>query len=199
LLYLCRVISQSKISDKQEKIWSAALKLFVEYGFHGTPTSRIAREAGVSNGTLFHYFKTKDELVVSLYIYIKEGLPACTVVSGFENSGLELKSLFFRTLAWAMDHRTEFLFIQQFHTSPYHTKIPADAIARQTRNYRELLQHAIDSKVILDLPVDLIDTITSSMEYGLFQYLITHELSRDDQQDLLTTSFDLLWNVLKYE
>ena len=51
--------------DKPEKILSTALKLFVAYGFHGTPTSKIASEAGVSNGTLFHYFKTKDELVVA--------------------------------------------------------------------------------------------------------------------------------------
>ena len=57
--------------DKRQQILDAALKLFVEYGFHGTPTSLIAKEAGVANGTLFHYFSTKDELVVALYSSIK--------------------------------------------------------------------------------------------------------------------------------
>jgi AcrR family transcriptional regulator len=41
--------------DKQQEILSAALQLFVANGFHGTATSKIAKEAGVANGTLFHY------------------------------------------------------------------------------------------------------------------------------------------------
>ena len=57
--------------DKRKQILDAALKLFVELGFHGTPTSMIAKEAGVANGTLFHYFATKDELVIALYVAIK--------------------------------------------------------------------------------------------------------------------------------
>jgi AcrR family transcriptional regulator len=62
--YHCRVISQFNI-EKTDRILSTALKLFVTYGFHGTPTSKIASEAGISNGTLFHYFKTKDELFIN--------------------------------------------------------------------------------------------------------------------------------------
>ena len=57
--------------EKTKKILDAALKLFVEYGFHGTPTSKIAEEAGVANGTLFNKFKTKDELIVALFVDIE--------------------------------------------------------------------------------------------------------------------------------
>ena len=56
---------------KKEAILNTALKLFVENGFHGTATGKIAQEAGVGTGTLFTYFKTKDELVLSLYVSIK--------------------------------------------------------------------------------------------------------------------------------
>ncbi len=58
--------------DKREKILKAALHLFVEFGFHGTPTSKIANKAGVANGTLFHYFATKEALIIALYIDIKQ-------------------------------------------------------------------------------------------------------------------------------
>jgi AcrR family transcriptional regulator len=60
--------------DKREQILASALRLFVEFGFHGTPTSKIAKEAGVSNGTLFHYFATKEDLIKELYISIKNEL-----------------------------------------------------------------------------------------------------------------------------
>ena len=53
--------------DKKQLILGTALKLFVENGFHGTATSKIAAEASVANGTLFNYFRTKEELILSLY------------------------------------------------------------------------------------------------------------------------------------
>ena len=37
----------------EERIMEAALKLFAEQGYAGTPTSQIANEAGVSEGTIF--------------------------------------------------------------------------------------------------------------------------------------------------
>jgi len=60
-------------SDKRTAILSASLTLFTERGFHGTPTSMIAREAGIATGTLFHYFKTKEELITALYLSVKKG------------------------------------------------------------------------------------------------------------------------------
>ena len=53
--------------EKTRKILDTALRLFVEFGFHGTPTSKIALEAGVANGTLFNKFATKDDLIIALY------------------------------------------------------------------------------------------------------------------------------------
>ena len=57
--------------EKVDKILEAALQLFTSKGFHGTPTSEIAKTAGVANGTLFHYFKTKEELINNLYLHVK--------------------------------------------------------------------------------------------------------------------------------
>ena len=62
------------MSSKKEQILTSALELFVTLGFHGTSTSAIAKNAGISNGILFHYFKTKEELITELYIEIKKGM-----------------------------------------------------------------------------------------------------------------------------
>jgi AcrR family transcriptional regulator len=51
------------LNEKKQQIMNAALKLFVENGFHGTSTAEIAKTAGVATGTLFHHFKTKQELI----------------------------------------------------------------------------------------------------------------------------------------
>jgi len=63
---------------KKAAIVATAVRLFTERGFHGTPTSLIAREAGISNGALFHYFPTKEELINFAYFDIEVVLkPLC--------------------------------------------------------------------------------------------------------------------------
>jgi AcrR family transcriptional regulator len=55
----------------EEKILEAALKLFSEQGYAGTPTSQIAAEAEVSEGTIFKYFPKKMDLLRSvLYTFL---------------------------------------------------------------------------------------------------------------------------------
>lgn len=51
-------------SDKKDIILDTAVKIFSQKGFDAATTSEIAREAGVAEGTIFRYFKTKKELLL---------------------------------------------------------------------------------------------------------------------------------------
>ncbi|MDP2808135.1 MAG: TetR/AcrR family transcriptional regulator [bacterium] len=55
-----------KSADKKQRIIDAAIKLISEKGYHGATTALIAKEAGVSQGIIFHYFKNKEDLFYSL-------------------------------------------------------------------------------------------------------------------------------------
>ena len=50
------MIVQSDIPDKREAILKSTLELIKDNGFHGTPISLIAKNAGVASGTIYHYF-----------------------------------------------------------------------------------------------------------------------------------------------
>lgn len=52
---------------KYEMILEAALKVIAENGFHGSQVSRIAKEAGVADGTIYLYFKNKEDILISLF------------------------------------------------------------------------------------------------------------------------------------
>ncbi len=54
------------ITDKQRRILDAALDIFAERGFAGTPTAEIAKRAGVAEGTIFKHYKTKKELLLGV-------------------------------------------------------------------------------------------------------------------------------------
>ena len=52
----------------KKKTIETAIKLFAKQGYHGTSTLQIAKEAGVSQATVFKYFKTKEDLLYSIIV-----------------------------------------------------------------------------------------------------------------------------------
>ena len=54
-------------SDKYNKILTAAIKVFAEQGFHQSTIAQIAKAAGVADGTIYLYFKNKDDILVHFY------------------------------------------------------------------------------------------------------------------------------------
>src|SRR3954470_13234075 len=56
-----------RIGDKRERILLAAERIFARHGFFAARVSEIAKEAGVADGTIYLYFKSKDDLLISLF------------------------------------------------------------------------------------------------------------------------------------
>ena len=63
------------MTQKKENILKAALRLFAEQGYYATSTSKIAKEAGVSEGLIFRHFGNKEKLfsVVGNPAHMPEG------------------------------------------------------------------------------------------------------------------------------
>jgi TetR/AcrR family fatty acid metabolism transcriptional regulator len=54
-------------SPKSHQIIDAAIRVFARTGYYNSRVSDIAREAGIASGTIYLYFKTKDEILVTLF------------------------------------------------------------------------------------------------------------------------------------
>ena len=61
-----RQINNKDMPDGKKKVLAAALELFSNKGFHATTTAKIAQLAGVSEGTIYKYFPSKNELLKQL-------------------------------------------------------------------------------------------------------------------------------------
>src|SRR5216110_1881846 len=53
--------------DKPQAIIDAAIRVFARNGYYNSRVSDIAREAGIASGTIYLYFKTKDDILVRLF------------------------------------------------------------------------------------------------------------------------------------
>jgi TetR/AcrR family fatty acid metabolism transcriptional regulator len=64
-----KVMANKKIdgSDKRERILKAATQVFAQHGFFNSKISEIAKAANVADGTIYLYFKNKDDLLISLF------------------------------------------------------------------------------------------------------------------------------------
>ena len=54
-------------NDKHARIIEAAIKVFAEKGFHNSKVSDVARAADVADGTIYLYFKSKDDLLICVF------------------------------------------------------------------------------------------------------------------------------------
>ena len=57
---------QRQAAARREQILQTALKLFAAQGFDATSTRQIAREVGIAEGLIFHYFPTKASLLAAI-------------------------------------------------------------------------------------------------------------------------------------
>jgi len=61
-------LKKLNLPEKEQKILEAAIDVFSERGFSGSTTSEIAKRAGVAEGTIFRYFKTKKDILRGVLI-----------------------------------------------------------------------------------------------------------------------------------
>ncbi|MFC0214649.1 TetR/AcrR family transcriptional regulator [Paenibacillus chartarius] len=57
----------SRKNEKYDAILRGALEVFAEHGFHRSQVSKIARAAGVADGTIYLYFKRKEDILICLF------------------------------------------------------------------------------------------------------------------------------------
>ena len=98
----------------------AAIDLFSAQGFHATPTKQISDRAGVSAGTLFRYFSTKEELIDSLHTSITAALADAVNEAIRPETPVEeqIKNVKREVLYWMFKNPKKALFFEQFSSSP---------------------------------------------------------------------------------
>ena len=102
---------------KPETILAAASIAFRDEGVSVT-TARIAEAAGVSNGTLFNYFPTKQDLIDALYLWLKSDLAeAIGEIDPQQSPRSQMHLIWDRWLTWTRAHPDRHGVMQLLHRS----------------------------------------------------------------------------------
>jgi AcrR family transcriptional regulator len=195
-----RDLMKEQLTDKRKAILDAALTLFTERGFHGTPTSLIAQEAGVATGTLFHYFKTKEELIESLYLDIKKEAGTVLRDAG-ESQGdwrEKLDNLIVEYAEWGLKNAQKIHFMQQFCYSPFISKAAHEEGVSNFLFLIDQIALGIKEGAIRDYPPEIVLSIISS---GLMTAINIAKCEKDPlrQHQIIKSSIDLILHGILQE
>jgi len=140
--------------DKRADILQAALELFADRGFHGTAVPLIAEKAHVGAGTIYRYFKDKENLVNELYRHWKTRL--FESITADLPGDLPLRALFHevwaRWIQFAIDHPQALIFLEAHHHSPYLDEISERMNENMVAAFLEMMENGCRDQIFKAVP-----------------------------------------------
>lgn len=185
------------MTDKREAIFDATLALVSERGFHGTPTSAIARDAGVGVGTIYRYFDNKEALIDALYKRLRQQLSQALLTD--YSTDLPLRERFRRiwinTVRYGIDHPLEISFMEQYAHSPFLKEESIASRAEHLRPVSEFVEDGVYEGVLKDLSLELFNSLTLEVAISLARkhregIIVLHEVT-------LERAVDACWDAAK--
>jgi AcrR family transcriptional regulator len=182
--------------EKRKAILDAAARVFAERGIGAAPTAAISRAAGIAEGSLFTYFKTKDELINALYADIK-GEIAEALLHGFprhEDVRTRFQHIWNSYVNWVVAHRERHLALLQVETSG---KLTAQCVASGAEAFAEVLrtaEEALSGGELRAAPMELLSAMLQAQMEATMRLMEAHPGQAAEYRQL---GFELLWNGVK--
>jgi AcrR family transcriptional regulator len=186
-------MARPRSEDKRNAILDAATRLFAERGLTAAPTSEISKLAGVAEGTLFTYFKTKDDLINALYREIKLEL-ADTMMADFprkKNICTKLRHVWDRYVNWGIANPRQRKVLAQLTVSEALTKESRDAGSAPFVEFQAMIRDAIEQRVFRnDVPVELISKSLAALVEATIDLTMSNPSKAKQYRD---SGFQMFW------
>jgi AcrR family transcriptional regulator len=180
--------------DKRAAIMSAATRVIAAQGLSAA-TATIAREAGVSNGSLFTYFDTKAELLNELYLELKSDMGAAALGGLPADGGLreQMLQMWSRWLSWATAHPQKRRALAQLEVSDEITPATHQAASSRLTGIAALLERSRENGPMRDAPLSFVFALANSLAEATIDFSIRDPGNADAHS---RAGFDALWRVI---
>jgi AcrR family transcriptional regulator len=173
---------------------SAAIRVIASQGL-GAPTATIAKEAGVSNGSLFTYFKTKADLFNQLYIELKTEM-ASAPVDGLPTEGdirEQMLHIWTHWLCWAMSCPEKRRTLAHLGVSDDITPDSRKIAHRMMAGIAKLLEQSRENGPMRDAPLGFVVALMSALADATIDFMI-HDPANADEHRI--AAFNAMWRML---
>lgn len=192
-------------TDKRGAILEATLELIAENGFHQSPTSKIAEKAGVGVGSIYRYFKDKDELIHEVFRENAETMSKAILRD--HDPGKPMREQFIRLCLnmfhFMVENPKIFAFNEQYFNSPYGDSHKGERTASDKTKTAakgrlplfDLFDKARDQQIVKDLPSPVLGALIMGpiilLIHDIFSGLFVLEA------DMVRRTVEACWDAVK--
>ena len=161
----------------------------------GAPTALIAKQGGVSNGSLFTYFETKADLLNQLYVSLKTE-SATAALSGLPLDGddrEQMRHMWFHWLRWATSHPDERRTLAHLSVSEEITPESRQAGHRAFADIARLLERSRAGGPMCDVPISLVAALMTGVAEAAMDVMMRDPAHADAH---CKHTFDAVWRMI---
>lgn len=173
---------------------AAAIRVIAAQGL-GAPTATIAKEAGVSNGSLFTYFETKADLLNQLYVELKLEM-AAAALDGLPTESDIRQQLFYmwsHWLRWATSCPEKRRTLAQLNVADDITAESHQAASDAFAGIRKLLERSHENGPLRAAPLGFVVALMNGLADATIDFMIQDPTNADQH---CLAGFDAAWRVV---
>jgi AcrR family transcriptional regulator len=187
-------MARPKSDDRRSAIMSAAIRVIAAQGL-GAPTATIAKEAGVSNGSLFNYFGTKADLLNALYVELKTEMAAAALDGLPAKANIRRQALhaWSHSLRWAASCPDKRRTLAHLAVSDDITPASRRAGHQAMAGVARLIEQSRANGPMRKAPLDFVVAIMSAVGDTTIDFMIRDRASAEKHS---TAGFDAYWRMI---
>ncbi|MFD1000697.1 TetR/AcrR family transcriptional regulator [Ohtaekwangia kribbensis] len=166
---------RTRDEQKELTIREKALEMIVEQGFDGFSMQKLAKAANVSPGTLYIYFKDRDDLIMKLWETQMKNMSDAILYNFDPEASFEegLRVQWMNRARYLIENPLSMQFMEQIKYSPYHHV----SLTRLDNNFLDMMRkfahNAIKRKELVKLPIEVYWSMAFAPLYQLVKMHIT--------------------------
>jgi len=160
--------------ESKKRILAAAIKIFSEYGYKGTSMRMIAGRAQISVGGLYLYYKSKEDLYLTLMENRLDDLTgkAREALKGIKDPAEAMRTFLTLRLNYAREHKEIILALGRDHGFGFGIEIKRKFFRQQRRIIEEILKKGIASGIFRETNIQETAKVIFSVVRGFIVSLI---------------------------
>lgn len=187
-----------KDESKVHAIYKATLALVKEYGLAGITMGDISKEASIATGTLYIYFKNKDELIKALFTECREK-SARHYFEGVEPSlsfEERMKKMFCNIIYFKTNHFDISAFLEQTSHSPYIHITDLKRKQKAMQPLFDLINEGMENKKIKTIDIELVVSYLSGIVNELVKR--AYFANKKVTDTVIDEVYEMFWSGIKY-
>ena len=187
-------MARPRSDDKRNAILAAAAEAIAELGL-GAPTARIAKLAGVAEGTLFTYFSNKDELLNQLYLDLKRELKEVMLTAYPRSKSVRerVRHVWRKYVNWGVAHPHRRRALAQLSVSDRITERTRAAVTEAMGDLGNIVDDSIAAGILRDQPPAFVSAIMGSLAETTVDFMM-REPAQAEQYSVY--GFEAFWHAV---